>query len=194
MPKVAQEMAAAHEAENKRPDVVDKDLLMAATLKIEATAREHPGWSSVEATIADRKMRGQKEIPAKFDRNETPAKAPQERSARWYASEAEMHYEARVCAQARPLTHYAPPENLLKLHEQVTAKAAAHAGSSGRAHRFGSRKLPSGPSSTISSYSWDSHYNGFSEKPANNRSRMDNGARFDGHNLDLRFLDDEPPY
>ena len=37
----------AHHMERERPDVVDKDLLLAATRKIEAAAREHPGWSAV---------------------------------------------------------------------------------------------------------------------------------------------------
>ena len=34
------------EMESEQPDVVDQDLLLAATRKIEAAAREHPGWSS----------------------------------------------------------------------------------------------------------------------------------------------------
>merc|ERR1719201_2532948 len=144
-------MTAAYEAENKRPDVIDKDLLLAATQKIEAAAREHPGWSSVEATITDRKnlMKAPPQIPSKFDRNAPHSNAYYEHNAMYPSSrrEAQLQYQARVSAQARKLTHYAPPENLLKLHEQVTAKSAARADAAARSQR--SWKMVSGPSPSV---------------------------------------------
>jgi hypothetical protein len=199
--KVSQEMAASHEAEGKRQDVLDKDLLLAATQKIEAAARGHPGWSSVEATINDRKMKAPPppQIPERFERTVPTGNANQENSAMFPTSrrEAQLQYQARVSAQARQLTHYAPPENLLKLHEQVTAKSAARADAAARSQR--SWKMLSGPSPSVASKTgtpWphESHCNIYQEKPFSGTSMIGNGARLDACNLDLRFLDDESAY
>ena len=110
--------------ERERPDVVDKDLLLAATRKIEAAAREHPGWSAV----AER-MDSQKHVPDKVDRNESSGYALQDDVFRLACAEAQLKgpYQARVSAQARKPTHYAPPENLLLLHEQLLANSFARA-------------------------------------------------------------------
>merc|ERR1719191_1337726 len=123
-------MTAAHEAESTRPDVIDQDMLIAATKKIEAAAREHPGWSSVEATIADRKLKAPKDATDKVSRNGNASHEHMYPSSR---REAELQYHARASAQARQLTHYAPPENLVKLHEQVTARSRGAA--AGRGYR-----------------------------------------------------------
>jgi hypothetical protein len=196
---VPHEMTAAHEAD-KNPDVVDHDLLMAATKRIEAAAREHPGWSSVEATIHDRKMKAARDVPERFDRNAPTGNAHHEQHNVSYPMsrrEAQLQYQARVQAQARQLTHYAPPENLLKLHELVAAKSAARAEAAGRTK--GPGKSTSGPPpnavARTGSTSWGGHYNSYSEKPVTGVSMSGNGARLDGwNNLDLRFLDDESAY
>jgi hypothetical protein len=197
---VPHEMTAAYEADSRRPDVVDKDLLIAATRKIEAAAREHPGWSSVEATIADRKMKEPKYYPDRMHWNENTGSGNASHEHMYPSSrrEAQLQYQARASAQARQLTHYAPPENLLKLHEQVAAKSAARANAVGRSQGFEKMKPVGRPPATVvakkSSTQWDGHFNGYSEKPSNNMSMMGNGTRFEGCGLDLRFLDDESTY
>ena len=71
--KFTQGMTDAHHMESEQPEVVDNDLLLAATRKIEAAAREHPGWSAV----AERKD-SQKHVLDKVDRNESGGYALQE--------------------------------------------------------------------------------------------------------------------
>jgi hypothetical protein len=176
------------EMESEQPDVVDQDLLLAATRKIEAAAREHPGWSSVEATLADRFKT--QVAPPRVDRNERGGYALQENMFPMARQEAHLQYQARASAQARQPTHYAPPDNLLKLHEQVLAKSAARAGPARRAH--GSGKTTFGPSPVVGAKEgshWDNNFNDHPTRRTSN-ALMGNGGRFEGGNLDLRFLDD----
>jgi hypothetical protein len=198
---VAQGMTAAHEAESKRPEVTDQNLLIEATKKIEAAARKHPGWRSVEADMADRRAKApSKEVPEKFYRSENSGSVSHEHMYPNSRREAEMQYHARAQAQARQLTHYAPPENLLKLHEQVTARAAARAQAAGRAPPPRSSKPTSvrAPRSDFVAKTGGNQYhgyvNGYSASHTDNNQMAGNGTRFEDCSLDLRFLDDESSY
>jgi hypothetical protein len=184
--KVTQGITDAHHMERERPDVVDKDLLLAATRKIEAAAREHPGWSAVAE-----QMDSEKHVPDKVNRNESGGYLLQENVFPLARREAQLQYQARASAQARQPTHYRPPENLLKLHEQLLAKSFARPDDARRAH--GSGKTTFGPSPVVGTKKgshWDSNSNGYPTGRTTNAS-MGNGGRVDECNLDLGFLDDE---
>ena len=104
--------------------------------------------------------------------------------------EAQLQYQARASAQARQPTHHRPPENLLKLHEQVLAKSFARPDDARRAH--GSGKTTFGPSPVVGAKEgshWDNNFNDHPTRRTSN-ALMGNGGRFEGGNLDLRFLDD----
>ena len=126
-------------------------------------------------------------VPDKVNRHESGGYLLQENVFPLARREAQLQYQACASAQARQPTHYAPPGNLLKLHEQVLAKSAARAEAARRAH--GSGKTTLGPSPVVGAKEGSHEDNHFNSHPTarTGNALKGNGERFEGGNLDLRF-------